>query len=74
MDGNVTILKNTSGGKDHEFAYDYSLWSFDAENPAAPYTAQEDVYQCLAKPLLQYSFDGYNTCLFAYGQVGVNHL
>lgn len=69
MDGNVTILKNMAGGKDQEFTYDYSFWSFDAENPSSPYTAQEDVYRCLAKPLLQYSLDGYNTCLFAYGQV-----
>lgn len=70
MNGNETVLKNDSG-KDHMFAYDNSFWSIDADNPHAPYTTQEDVYCTVAKPLLHYSFEGYNTCLFAYGQVGV---
>lgn len=70
MDGNVTILKNANNGSTHEFAYDYSFWSFDSINPASAFTSQEDVYNNVAKPLLDWSFEGYNTCLFAYGQTG----
>lgn len=68
MDGNETVLKNDSG-RDHQFTFDNSFWSIDADNPLAPYATQEDVYSMVAKPLLKYSFEGYNTCLFAYGQV-----
>ena len=68
MNGNVTVLKNDSG-RDHKFTYDNSFWSIDADNSLAPYATQEDVYRTIAKPLLHYSFEGYNTCLFAYGQV-----
>ena len=69
MSGNITKLTNPSG-KDHEFVYDHSFWSIDADNPHSPYVTQEDVYRTVAKPLLHYSLEGYNTCLFAYGQVG----
>ena len=68
MNENETVLKNDSG-KDHIFTYDNSFWSIDADNPNAPFATQEDVYRIVAKPLLNYSFQGYNTCLFAYGQV-----
>ncbi|PWA00493.1 hypothetical protein BB558_003456 [Smittium angustum] len=32
------------------------------------YTSQKHVYETVAKPLLQHAFDGYNICVFAYGQ------
>eukprot|EP00668_Euglena_longa_P019852 GGOE01024666.1.p1 GENE.GGOE01024666.1~~GGOE01024666.1.p1 ORF type:complete len:627 (-),score=113.62 GGOE01024666.1:557-2338(-) len=31
---------------------------------------QEEVYDCIGKPMLQSAFKGYNTTLFAYGQTG----
>jgi len=31
---------------------------------------QEELYDCIGKPMLQSAFGGYNTTLFAYGQTG----
>jgi hypothetical protein len=82
MDGNVTVLEsayNLAGGtmgssdkaqKRHEFAFDFSFWSFDEMNPKAEFKSQEAIYNQVGRPLLERSFEGYNTCLFAYGQTG----
>lgn len=79
----VTMSRNrttitSAKGKAHFFSYDHSFWS--AESPKGPgesplgrsgvYVDQQQVYMDLAQPLLDYSFRGYNTCLFAYGQTG----
>ena len=32
--------------------------------------SQERVYKDLGEEMLQHSFDGYNVCIFAYGQTG----
>ena len=34
-------------------------------------SGQEKVYGCLGKDLLQNAFEGYNACIFAYGQTGM---
>ena len=53
----------------YRFAYDHCFyWSPDSS--LSKLDDQERVYRGLAKPLLDRSFEGYNTCLFAYGQVG----
>ena len=52
-----------------KFYYDYSFWSFD--HLRGTYADQETVYSQIAAPLLDQAFKGYNTCLFAYGQVSV---
>eukprot|EP00731_Ephydatia_muelleri_P023790 Em0016g61a len=63
--GNEVVI--TSKDKEdtvHRFGYDHCFsWS-----PCSKWEEQEDVYRSLAKPLLDRSFEGYNTCLFAYGQ------
>uniref|UniRef100_A0A182P4U8 Kinesin-like protein n=1 Tax=Anopheles epiroticus TaxID=199890 RepID=A0A182P4U8_9DIPT len=56
------------GGVEHYFLYDHVFWSCNAEDPA--YVNQAGVYNSLVHPLLDKSFEGYNTCLFAYGQTG----
>ncbi|KAL5483721.1 hypothetical protein EMCRGX_G020128 [Ephydatia muelleri] len=65
--GNEVVI--TSKDKEdtvHRFGYDHCFsWS-----PCSKWEEQEDVYRSLAKPLLDRSFEGYNTCLFAYGQTG----
>ena len=53
--------------KIHRFCFDHCFWSFDKEQ--ATFAGQEMVYTSLAQPLLDWAFQGYNTCLFAYGQV-----
>lgn len=31
---------------------------------------QDDVFKCLGENILQNAFEGYNACIFAYGQTG----
>ena len=65
MHSNETTIVSKDGTL-HRFCYDYSFWSFDQlQNHAS----QNTVYEELARPLLDKAFEGYNTCLFAYGQV-----
>lgn len=33
-------------------------------------SGQDDVFKCLGENILQNAFDGYNACIFAYGQTG----
>lgn len=67
VNGNETSI-TASGGVVHRFLYDYSFWSCDSH--MTTFASQEIVYNSLARPLLDWSFEGYNTCIFAYGQVG----
>lgn len=67
MAGQETWTTSPSGTV-HRFTYDHSFWSVSESDP--DFASQEEVYSKLAMPLLDWSFDGYNTCLFAYGQVG----
>ena len=67
MDSNTTTLLYDTGS--HEFTFDYSFWSADSINESKEYASQEQIYEQVGQPLLERSFEGYNTCLFAYGQV-----
>ncbi len=72
MAGNRTSI-TSSTGKVHMFTYDHCFWSAGgggAEGAGIEWASQEQVYNELARPLLDNSFKGYNTCLFAYGQTG----
>ena len=66
MHSNETII-TSKDDVTHQFCYDHCFWSFD--DLQAPYSDQTNVYTELAQPLLDWAFQGYNTCLFAYGQV-----
>lgn len=72
MEGNQTIITKPAGeGSKPDtkvFAYDYSYWSYDPRDPN--YASQDVVYNDLGQELLEHAFNGYNTCLFAYGQTG----
>ena len=63
---NETIV-TAKENKIHRFCYDHCFWSFD--DAQATFAGQDTVYRQLAQPLLDWAFEGYNTCLFAYGQV-----
>ena len=54
--------------KTESFKFDYCLNSSDIE--LFNYASQETVYRQMGEPLLDLAFQGYNTCLFAYGQSG----
>ena len=70
MYDNATTCVTESSGHTHNFTYDMSFWSFDENDPT--FASQEVVYKSSAQPLLDGVFKGYNTCLFAYGQVCSN--
>lgn len=54
--------------KKESFEFDYC---FNSSNPELfNYASQEIVYRKMGEPLLDYAYQGYNVCLFAYGQSG----
>uniref|UniRef100_A0A3B3SRL1 Kinesin family member 13B n=1 Tax=Paramormyrops kingsleyae TaxID=1676925 RepID=A0A3B3SRL1_9TELE len=72
MEGNQTMLyaANISKGDKGQpkvFAYDHCFWSMD-ETDTDKFAGQDVVFQCLGESLLDNAFQGYNACIFAYGQ------
>ena len=49
------------------FAFDHC---FNSINIKGDYAGQEKVFQCLGRDILDNAFQGYNACIFAYGQTG----
>jgi len=70
VDGN-SIKLLTSIGETHVFTCD-RCFSSDSISAVTQnkHQQQREVYEYLAKPLLAQAFQGFNTCLFAYGQTG----
>ena len=50
------------------FSYDYSYWSHDVTD--GHFSSQEKVYDDIGHEMLEHAFEGYNVCIFAYGQTG----
>jgi hypothetical protein len=65
MVDNQTIIDNHKG-RTHKFYYDHSFCSMDRTSPN--YASQEFVFSKIGLPLVDRCMDGYNCCLFAYGQ------
>ena len=40
------------------------------ESNTTKYAGQEVVFKCLGEGILEKAFQGYNACIFAYGQTG----
>ena len=53
------------------FNFDHCFYSMDPEDER--YSSQEDVFNHVGKDLLDNAFQGYNACIFAYGQTGLLH-
>ncbi|KAK4337314.1 hypothetical protein RND71_043600 [Anisodus tanguticus] len=51
-----------------DFTFDHSFWSHD-EN-SSNFSDQEKVYSEIGIEMLNHAFEGYNVCIFAYGQTG----
>lgn len=78
MEGQKTTIFNTKlygeagmegdKGRDYkkEFFFDYSYWSADPKD--GHFIKQEQVFNDLGQGVLDSAFEGYNACLFAYGQ------
>lgn len=50
------------------FAFDHCFYSIDTT--AAHFASQEKVFDCVGRDILYNAFEGYNACIFAYGQTG----
>ncbi|XP_065560293.1 kinesin-like protein unc-104 isoform X2 [Artemia franciscana] len=73
MIDNQTIISNPKALPANKeppktFTFDYSYWSHDEDDPN--FADQRQVYCDIGEEMLQHAFDGYNVCIFAYGQTG----
>ncbi|XP_037953280.1 kinesin-like protein unc-104 isoform X6 [Teleopsis dalmanni] len=73
MSGATTAIVNpkvppNSSEAVKRFNFDYSYWSHNPKDE--DFSTQEMVYKDIGEEMLQHSFDGYNVCIFAYGQTG----
>ncbi|XP_025987117.1 kinesin-like protein unc-104 isoform X2 [Solenopsis invicta] len=73
MTGSTTSITNpkaTPGSKEatKSFNYDYSYFSMDPNEEN--YSTQLMVYKDIGEEMLEHAFEGYNVCIFAYGQTG----
>ncbi|XP_056651773.1 kinesin-like protein KIF1B isoform X19 [Monodelphis domestica] len=71
MQGNSTSIVNPKNPKEapKSFSFDYSYWSHTSpEDPC--FASQNRVYNDIGKEMLLHAFEGYNVCIFAYGQTG----
>ncbi len=67
MEGNSTQIMQPGTGKQNTFSFDYSFYSHEKR---ADFATQEVVYNNIGKEMLDHAFEGYNVCIFAYGQTG----
>ncbi|CAL1684830.1 unnamed protein product [Lasius platythorax] len=73
MTGSTTSIVNpkaSPGSKEavKSFNYDYSYFSMDPNDEN--YSSQLMVYKDIGEEMLEHAFEGYNVCIFAYGQTG----
>ncbi|XP_060794383.1 kinesin-like protein KIF1B isoform X3 [Neoarius graeffei] len=71
MQGNSTSILNPKNPKEppKSFSFDHSYWSHTTPDDPC-FAAQSQVYNDIGKEMLQHAFEGYNVCIFAYGQTG----
>ncbi|XP_051695291.1 kinesin-like protein KIF1A isoform X18 [Oryctolagus cuniculus] len=71
MAGSTTTIINPKQPKEtpKSFSFDYSYWSHTSPEDIN-YASQKQVYRDIGEEMLQHAFEGYNVCIFAYGQTG----
>ncbi|KYO28606.1 hypothetical protein Y1Q_0020306 [Alligator mississippiensis] len=71
MQGKTTCITNPKTSKDatKNFTFDYSYWSHTSEEDPR-FASQHRVYRDIGEEMLLHAFEGYNVCIFAYGQTG----
>ncbi|XP_034736272.1 kinesin-like protein KIF1A isoform X4 [Etheostoma cragini] len=70
MSGNTTTIINPKQAKDNKsFNFDYSYWSHTSPEDIN-FASQLQVYKDIGEEMLLHAFEGYNVCIFAYGQTG----
>ncbi|XP_034243949.1 kinesin-like protein unc-104 isoform X8 [Thrips palmi] len=70
MTGNTTSIANPkTNDANKNFNFDYSYWSHTDETDPS-FATQKMVYNDIGEEMLEHAFEGYNVCIFAYGQTG----
>ncbi|XP_053346926.1 kinesin-like protein KIF1C isoform X2 [Clarias gariepinus] len=71
MQDKSTCIVNPKQPKDtpKSFTFDYSYWSHSTEEDPC-FASQRQVYLDIGEEMLLHAFEGYNVCIFAYGQTG----
>ncbi|XP_069560124.1 kinesin-like protein KIF1A isoform X11 [Brachyistius frenatus] len=70
MSGNTTTIINPKQAKDSKsFNFDYSYWSHTSPEDVN-FASQMRVFKDIGEEMLLHAFEGYNVCIFAYGQTG----
>ncbi|XP_063771854.1 kinesin-like protein KIF1A isoform X3 [Pseudophryne corroboree] len=71
MSGNTTTILNPKQPKEtpKSFSFDYSYWSHTSDEDSQ-FAGQQQVYCDIGEEMLLHAFEGYNVCIFAYGQTG----
>ncbi|XP_048845366.1 kinesin-like protein KIF1A isoform X3 [Brienomyrus brachyistius] len=70
MTGNTTTIINPKQPKENKsFNFDFSYWSHTSPEDIN-YASQQQVYRDIGEEMLLHAFEGYNVCIFAYGQTG----
>ncbi|XP_042070184.1 kinesin-like protein KIF1A [Haplochromis burtoni] len=66
----LSAIINPKQAKDNKsFNFDYSYWSHTSPEDVN-YASQKQVYKDIGEEMLLHAFEGYNVCIFAYGQTG----
>ncbi|XP_046847868.1 kinesin-like protein KIF16B [Xenia sp. Carnegie-2017] len=69
MENNKTTIYSSHGEEEKkDFTFDFSYWSFNSRD--RHFATQEKVFKDLGVDVLNSAFEGYNACIFAYGQTG----
>mmetsp|Transcript_98640 Transcript_98640/g.307277 ORF Transcript_98640/g.307277 Transcript_98640/m.307277 type:complete len:965 (-) Transcript_98640:9-2903(-) len=63
----VSIVEGAAGER-KEFSFDVAMDSTDPQGPG--HVSQERCYELMGRRMLDHMLQGYNTCLFCYGQTG----
>ncbi|GAB6021726.1 Kinesin-like protein kif16b [Chamberlinius hualienensis] len=66
ISGSTGFQGETARERSKEFVFDYSYWSADSSSDH--YASQEQVFEDLGVKVIESAFEGYNACVFAYGQ------
>eukprot|EP00756_Hemistasia_phaeocysticola_P017979 Hpha_TRINITY_DN15565_c7_g1::TRINITY_DN15565_c7_g1_i1::g.108059::m.108059/K10392/KIF1; kinesin family member 1 len=67
----VSVIVSEGGGGEKVFSFDHCFDSTgDQGIKGAPEASQSRVYDGIGKAVTEHALDGFNTCIFAYGQTG----
>jgi len=66
MEGNNTTLTNPVDGKDSKYKFDRCYWSH-SNGGGKTIFSNKDLFNDVGVELLNNSYDGFNSTIFAYG-------